>query len=170
MDSHNPDQRPDSPAPVGVIVDTNSPDGRLDLVIFPDGILAVRGTYVGVALRAAGAGMVGAGGAGLSGAGAAGAGAAGGAVAGRTYEEKRLSKLLVKPRSQILTEDPKSNFIPVDLITALVLRKRWYGHSLRVITKDKPTERKYSWKPALNKFARVQAMLQATFDDLVTMG
>ena len=58
--------------PLGVIVDTNS-GGRFDLIVYEDGILGVKGTYVGVALRAGGAGMVGGGGSGLSGAAAAGA-------------------------------------------------------------------------------------------------
>ena len=53
-------------APLGVIVDTNS-GGRFDLIVYEDGILGVKGTYVGVALRAGGAGMVGGGGSGLSG-------------------------------------------------------------------------------------------------------
>ena|ERR1035437_9500490 len=61
--------------PLGVIVDTNS-GGRFDLIMYEDGILGVKGTYVGVALRAGGAGMVGGGGSGLSGAAAAGAGSA----------------------------------------------------------------------------------------------
>ena len=43
---------------LGAIVDTNS-GGGFDLIVYEDGILAVKGTYVGVALRAGGAGMVG---------------------------------------------------------------------------------------------------------------
>jgi hypothetical protein len=43
----------DTEALPGAIVDTNS-TGRFELVISRDGILAVTGTYLGVALRAAG--------------------------------------------------------------------------------------------------------------------
>jgi len=39
---------------LGAIVDTNS-GGGFDLIVYEDGILAVKGTYVGVALRAGGA-------------------------------------------------------------------------------------------------------------------
>jgi hypothetical protein len=149
--------------PLGVIVDTNS-GGRFDRIVYEDGILGVKGTYVGVALRAGGAGMVG-GGSGLSGAAAAGAGSAGGTRAGRGYEHKRVSKLLTMPRSEVLTGDPKNHFIPVEEIAGLVLRKRWHGHSLTIVTRDHPSGRKYSWKPALNNFDRVCGMLEAKFGE-----
>src|SRR5450631_3883119 len=103
--------------PLGVIVDMNS-GGRFDLIVYEDGILGVRGTYVGVALRAGGAGMVG-GGSGLSGAAAAGAGSAGGTLAGRGYEQKRVSKLVAMPRSEVLSSDPKNHFIPAEEIVGL---------------------------------------------------
>ena len=90
--------------PLGAIVDTNS-GGRFDLSAYEDGFLGVKGTYVGVALRAGGAGMVG-GGSGLSGAAAAGAGSAGGTLAGRGFEQKRISKLLAMPRSEVFAGDP----------------------------------------------------------------
>ena len=143
--------------------------GRFDLVVYEDGILAVKGTYVGVALRAGGAGMVGAGGAGLSGATAAGGGAFGGTLAGRSYEENRLSKVLARPRAEVLSDDPKNHFISGDAIVGLVVRKRWHGHSLTIMTTDQPTGRKYSWKPALNNFARVRGMLQAKFGELLAI-
>ena len=50
----------DERVPFGVIFDTTS-KGRFDLVIYDDGLLAVKGTYAGVALRGAGAGLSGAG-------------------------------------------------------------------------------------------------------------
>jgi len=149
--------------PLGVIVDTNS-GGRFDLIVYEDGILGVKGTYVGVALRAGGAGMVG-GGSGLSGAAAAGAGSAGGIRAGRGYEQKRVSKLLTMPRSEVLAGDPKNHFVPVEQIAGLVLRKRWHGHSLTIATRDHPSGRKYSWKPALNNFDQVRSMLEAKFGE-----
>lgn len=150
--------------PLGVIVDTNS-GGRFDLIVYEDGILGVKGTYVGVALRAGGAGMVGGGGSGLSGAAAAGAGSAGGTRAGRGYEQKRVSKLLKMPRSEVLAGDPKNHFVPVEQIAGLVLRKRWHGHSLTIATRDHPSGRKYSWKPALNNFDQVCSMLEAKFGE-----
>ena len=39
--------------PLGAICDTNS-KGRFDLILYEDGLLAVKGTYTGVALRGAG--------------------------------------------------------------------------------------------------------------------
>jgi hypothetical protein len=142
--------------PLGVIVDTNS-GGRFDLIVYEDGILGVKGTYVGVALRA--------GGSGLSGAAAAGAGSAGGTRAGRGYEQKRVSKSLTMPRSEVLAGDPKNHFVPVEQIAGLVLRKRWHGHSLTIATRDHPSGRKYSWKPALNNFDQVYSMLEAKFGE-----
>jgi hypothetical protein len=150
--------------PLGVIVDTNS-GGRFDLIVYEDGILGVKGTYVGVALRAGGAGMVGSGGSGLSGAAAAGTGSAGGTRAGRVYEQKRVSKSLTMPRSEVLAGDPKNHFVPVEQIAGLVLRKRWQGHSLTIATRDHPSGRKYSWKPALNNFDQVYSMLEAKFGE-----
>ena len=150
--------------PLGVIVDTNS-GGRFDLIVYEDGILGVKGTYVGVALRAGGAGMVGGGGSGLSGGAAVGAGSAGGTLACRGFEQKRVSKLLAMPRSDVLAGDPANHFIPVEEVVGLVLRKRWHGHSLTIVTRDQPTGRKYCWKPALNNFDRVCGMLQAKFGE-----
>jgi hypothetical protein len=155
--------------PLGVIVDTNS-GGRFDLIVYEDGILGVKGTYVGVALRAGGAGMVGGGGSGLSGAAAAGAGSAGGTRAGRGYEQKRVSKLLTMPRSEVLAGDPKNHFVPVEHIAGRVLRKRWHGHSLTIATRDHPSGRKYSWKPALNNFDQVCSMLEANFGESLAVG
>jgi hypothetical protein len=144
--------------PLGVIVDTNS-GGRFDLIVYEDGILGVKGTYVGVALRAGGAGMVGGGGSGLSGA------TAGGIRAGRGYEQKRVSKLLTMPRSEVLADDPKNHFVPVEQIAGLVLRKRWHDHALTIATRDHPSGRKYNWKPALNNFDQVCSMLEAKFGE-----
>lgn len=144
----------DSKQPLGVIVDTNS-KGRFDLIIYDDGILAVKGTYVGVALRGGGAGMVGAGGGGLGGAATAGAGAAGGAAGAKNYEGKRLAKLLEHPRPEIVDLDPKNFFVPQDVITGIVLRKRWHGCSLTINTQGDTDGRKFSWKPALNNFSYV---------------
>jgi hypothetical protein len=39
--------------PLGVIFNTNS-RGRFDLLVYDDGLLAIRGTYVGVAMRGGG--------------------------------------------------------------------------------------------------------------------
>jgi hypothetical protein len=132
--------------------------------VYEDGILGVKGTYVGVVLRAGGAGMVGSG-SGLSGTAAAGAGSAGGTLAGRGFQQKRVSKLLAMPRSEVLAGDPENHFIPVEEVVGLVLRKRWHGHSLTIVTRNQPTGRKYSWKPALNNFDRVCGMLQAKFGE-----
>jgi hypothetical protein len=152
----------------GVIVDTNS-KGRFDLIVYTDGILAVPGTYVGVALRAGGAGMGGAGGGSPASAGViAGTGAAIGAAGGRTYETGRLAKTLARPRSEVLEAEPKSFFVDRGKIVGLVLRKRWYGCSLAVKTQDQPDGRKFEWKPALNNFSNVRNAVEEAFGDLVS--
>jgi len=146
-------------ASVGAIFDTNS-DGRFDLVIYGDGILAVKGSYLSVALRAAGAGMVGGGGA------SAGAAAGEGARAGKSYEERRLAKLLdANSRTELVVHD-KNHFIPRDTFDRLVLRRGWTECSLTVVSRDVP-DRSYRWKPALNDFGAVEEALRSAFGDAV---
>jgi len=148
--------------PLGVIVDTNSA-GRFDLVLYEDGILAVRGTYMGVALRAGGIGMVGGGPA------AAGGGAATGNLAGRGHEGARLSNLLQEPRSAVLRDHASNHFIPVDSVLRVALKNRWHEHSLTISTREHPDGRKYVWKPALNDFKRARTMLEAKFGALLVV-
>lgn len=152
------------PGPIGAIFNTNS-RGRFDLVIYNDGILGVRGSYWGVALRAGGVGMVGAGGGGVaSGAVAGGAGGLGSRGA-RSYETKRLSRILSRPRHEIIDSDDRSFFIQEDVITKAVLRKRWHGCSLTIKTDVDTAERDFSWKPALNNFAYVRDVLTAAIGE-----
>ncbi len=145
-----------------MIVDTNS-HGRFDLVVYMDGFLAVKGTYVGVALRSAGAGI----GAGAGGAVAAGTGASAGLAAGESYETKRLTRVVGFDRTELAKEQPNF-FIALETILGLVLRKRWYGHSRTIRTRDHDAVRRFDWKPALNNFDRVRELLDCTFPRLVT--
>jgi hypothetical protein len=115
--------RDDEPIPVGAIFDTNS-KGRFDLVIYGDGLLAVKGTYLGVALRGAGAGI-------------GGSGAGIGAASGSSYERNRLAEKLRAGRREVLT-DPPTFFVPRESISDLALLKRWHGHSLIVRTNEDP--------------------------------
>jgi hypothetical protein len=135
---------PDDHAPIGAIFDTNS-NGRFDLVIYPDGLL------VGVALLGAGAG---AGGAGI------------GQASGQSYERRRLAAKLDHPRDQLIKERPNF-FIPRETIVDLVLRKRWYGHSLKVRTHTGDPGRTFAWKPKLNRFKEIERLLEAAFPGLV---
>ena len=155
-----------SQAPLGAIVDTNS-KGRYDLLVYSDGILAVRGTYVGVALRSAGVGMVGAGGGGIGGAATAGAGAAAGEFGGKSYEDKRLDRVLGHSRDEIAKLDSNNFFVGKEQITGVVLRKRWHGCSLILKTVENPGGRRFSWKPALNRFQAVREVVAAAFGPLV---
>lgn len=152
--------------PLGVVHDTNS-HGRFDLIIYEDGILAVKGTYVGVMLLGAGAGMAGAGGSGLGGAIAAGTGAAAGSTASNSYERKRLAKLLSQPRADIIASNAANFFIARTDITGVVLHKRWHGCSATIRMQADPDGRKFSWKPALNKFSSVRDILETAFGDKV---
>ena len=146
--------------PRGAIFDTNS-GGRFDLVVYDDGLLAVRGTYIGVALRGAGAGGVGTGGA-----VGAGLGSGIGSSAAKSYENKRLEKLLQRPRGELI-DDPVSFFIEKEAVTDVILRKRWHGCSLTVCTRADTGGRKFSWKPALNNFAAVEHLLTDVFGERV---
>jgi hypothetical protein len=141
---------PDDHAPIGAIFDTNS-NGRFDLVIYPDGLLGIKGTYVGVALLGAGAG---AGGAGI------------GQASGQSYERRRLAAKLDHPRDQLIKERPNF-FIPRETIVDLVLRKRSYGHSLKVRTHTGDPGRTFAWKPKLNRFKEIERLLGAAFPGLV---
>jgi len=144
------------PQPKGAIFDTNSKD-RFDLVVYDDGLLVVKGTYTGVALRGAGAGMVGTGGGGLGGSVAAG---------GRAWEAKRLARLLTTARPELAGKEPNF-FIPRQAIVRLMLRKRWYRHSLIVRTHENSAGRRFDWKPRLNNFGEVQEVLASTFPGLL---
>ena len=144
-------ERDDEPTPVSAIFDTNS-KGRFDVVVYEDGLLAIKGTYVGVALRGAGAGL-------------GGPGAGIGAASGSSYERTRLAEKLRAGRQKLLS-DPSTFFVPRESIVELALRKRWHGHSLIVRTNDHP-DRKFDWKPALNNFATVEQQLRSAFPDLV---
>jgi hypothetical protein len=135
-----------SPAPLGAIFDTNS-RGRFDLVVYGDGLLAVKGSYKGVALRAAGVG---------SGAAAAGW------SAGTTYEMTRLKGMLKDGREHALAQK-SSFFIPDDSIVGLTLRKRWYGHSLTVRTQNEISGRKFEWKQKLNDFDHIEKLLRCAY-------
>jgi hypothetical protein len=149
---------PDNRPPRGAILDTTS-NGRFDLVVYDDGLLAVKGTYVGVMLRGAGAG--------LGSAGRGGAGVALGSSAGVSYEAKRLARVLESGREQLVRQEPNF-FIARDSILSLTLRKRWHGHCLTIRTAEDPAGRKFEWKPALNKFSQVQELLAIAFGDRVT--
>jgi hypothetical protein len=136
------------PRPVGAIFDTNS-QGRFDLVVYDDGLLAIKGTYVRAALRGAGAAT-------------AGTGLPGGFATGGTYEAKRLARVLESERAALVMKPPNF-FISRDAIVGLVLRRRWYRHSLSVLTHESAAERRFDWKPMLNNFAQVQELLASTF-------
>jgi hypothetical protein len=142
--------------PTGAIFDTNS-KGRFDLVVYDDGLLAVKGTYTGVALRGASAGMVGTGGGGLAGSVAAG---------GRGWEAQRLARVLATGRPELAGKKPNF-FIPRHAIVSLMLRKRWYRHSLIVRTHENTAGRRFDWKPRLNNFGEVQEILTSTFPGLL---
>jgi hypothetical protein len=141
------------PHPIGAIFDTNC-HGRFDLVVYEDGLLAVKGTNIGVALRGAGPGAVGAG-AGLGGAVAAGTGGSASFARGRTYEAKRLARVLESARAELVDQNP-NRFIPRETIISLMLRERWYGHSLTVRKGEHTAGQRFDWKPKLNDFAQVQ--------------
>lgn len=138
--------------PLGAIFDTNS-SGRFDLVVYDDGLLAVTGSYVGVALRGAAAG-------------AQTGGVSPGWAAGESYETKRLARVLQTARADLIHTEPNF-FIPRASIVNLVLRKRWHGHSLIVTTDEEPDGRRFDWKPKLNNFAGVEELLTSAFPGLV---
>jgi hypothetical protein len=151
--------------PLGVILNTNS-RGRFDLLVYDDGLLAIRGTYIGVALRGGGAGMAGIGSR-LTGAAAAGAGTAAGWSGATGYEGKRIGKILQRSRVELVEADKVNFFIPRSSVSGVVLRKRWYGCSLTVRTDADPAGRRFTWKPALNNFAHVRDLTLAAFGDLL---
>jgi hypothetical protein len=155
-----------SPQPLGVIVDAMS-RGICDLLIYPDGILVVKGTYRGLLLRGAGAGMAAAGGGRMGSALAAGGGSAAGWRAGQSYEGKRLAKLLQQPRPIIVRSNDKNCFIPRESLTHILLRRRWHGGAMTIATSNQPEERTFTWKPTVNDFARVGSLVREAFGQIV---
>jgi hypothetical protein len=157
-----------SKQPLGVIFDTNS-SGRFDLLIYDDGLLAVRGNYVGVALLGAGAGLGGAVG-GLAGGGIVGAGAAVGHTRPKGYRGKRIAKLLQRSRQELLEEHGVNFFLALTAMSGVVLRKRWHGCALTISTEAAPVEeRVFTWKPALNNFGYVRELAGTAFGDLLSI-
>ena len=146
----------DPQRPIGFVVDVNS-GGRFDLVVYREGLVGLRGTYLGVAIRAAGVGMVGAG----------GVGAAVGASAATTFEDKRLRGLLHGSLDQILGADPANFFVDQAMIESIVVRKRWYNCCLWLTVRD-CERRKFEWKPALNNFGVVESCLRDAFGGRVS--
>lgn len=135
----------------GVIHDTNL-HGRFDLLLYDDGILAVKGNYVRTALLAGGATLGGAG------ATAAVGGVAGIARLGRNRRDKRADSP-TPARAALLSAHPTNHFIDRAELTDLALTKRWYAHSVTFTTGDGRGGGKYSWKPALNNYRQVRQTL-----------
>lgn len=137
---------------LGQIHDTNL-HGRFELLLYADGILAVKGNYVRTALLAGGAVLGGAGGA------AAVGGVAAATRRGRFTRDKR-TELPSPSRAQLLSGHPTNHFIPRAELAGIALKKRWYSHSITVTTTaGAPEPRKYTWKPALNHYQLVRQTL-----------
>lgn len=134
----------------GFILDTNGA-GRFDLLIYPDGVLAVRGGYGDtVALSAQGA---------FSGAGIL--------SPSRPALPARISRLLPLSRADALAGDARNFFIPRSTLLGVELKKRWYGHSIVLITQTEPAGRRFQWKPAFNRFEAVQQSVSSAFGAIV---
>lgn len=150
-----------TPVARGCIFDTNakppSPKGRFDLVVYDDGVLAAHGNYVRTAILGASAG-IGAGGPGLA------AGAVAGTVGLRGYDLKRFAAMTRHGRDELLAAHTSNHFLPASEMAALVLRCRWYEHSLQI--ERVAGGRVYRWKPRLNRTDYVVELLTATFGAL----
>lgn len=141
------------PAFLGAIANTNS-DGRFDLLVYHDGILAVPGSYWGTVLMGASAGA----GAGLANAAASGLGAGAGSGVASAHDRERIAKLTAVPRAELLGRD-RVVFYADDSIVSASLTKRWHGHSLDVALGAGET-RTFRWKPAMNRFDLVASTLR----------
>jgi hypothetical protein len=143
---------------VGVIFDTNS-RGRYDLAIYTDGILAVRGNYVRAAIFGAASG------------GGVSAGALAGVVgssAARGVGGRRAAKFRFSSRRELLDANPSNYFVRQELITRLVVQKRWSSHSLEIHIDGAPEVRRYVWKPGFNRFSEVHRAVTIVFGDRVS--
>jgi hypothetical protein len=144
----------------GCIFDTNakspSPKGRFDFVVYDDGLLAIHGNYLRTAI------LGGSGGAGAGGPSIAAVGAVVGTEGLRGYDLKRFAATASHGRDELLAGHPSNHFLPVSEIAGLVLRHRWYEHSLQVDDRDTGT-RTYRWKPKLNRIDYVVQLLTSTF-------
>jgi hypothetical protein len=152
-----------TPAARGCIFDTNgkppSPKGRFDLLVYDDGLLAVHGNYLRTAILGASAG------AGAGGPGMAATGMVAGTAGLHGYDLKRFAATASHGRDELLAGHPANHFIPVSDIAGLLLRRRWYEHSLQVV--GDAAARTYRWKPRLNRTDYVVELLTSTFGFLV---
>jgi hypothetical protein len=143
----------------GCIFDTNakspSPKGRFDLVVYDDGLLAIHGNYLRTAILGASAG------AGAGGPGIAATGVVAGTAGLHGYDLKRFATTASHGRDELLAGHPANHFLPVSEIAGLLLRRRWYEHSLQVV--GGIATRTYRWKPKLNRIDYVVELLTSTF-------
>jgi hypothetical protein len=140
---------------LGAVFDTNS-RGRYDLLVYDDGILAIRGNYRNAALAAARGGTLGGPGFGL-----------GPSQPPSLYIPRILGPLIDLSRDQLLARDESHNFFtPTASITAVQLTKHWYAHSLTLTTSLGPDGRRYSWKPAFNHWPYVKELLHRALPTL----
>ena len=141
---------------IGAITNTNS-KGRFDLLVFSDGMMAIRGSYVGVVLRAGGAGSGAAPAAGM------------GWGAGGAYDDSRISRAMAVPREELLRQDSRNFFLELTKMTSVVLERHWYGHGLTVFSTTNPSGRRFTWKPALNQFHYVRDIVTQAFGPIASL-
>lgn len=136
-----------TPVARGCIFDTNAkapaPRGRFDLLAYDDGLLAIHGNYLRTAILGGSAG------AGVSGASIAVAEAVAGTAGLHGYDAKRFAAAASRRRHELLAGHTSNHFLPASEIAALVLRRRFYEHSLRVERVSGAWT--YRWKPRLNR-------------------
>jgi len=148
------------------VLNTNS-RGRFDLLVVRDGIVAVKGTYLSVASRAAGVGLVGAGGSGVGAAVGAGGGGTIGALLGKASDKKRAARLLDTPWKEVLELDSRNFFVSRDSIRLVELRKGRLGCYLEIDRSDVGRRQRFTWKPVFNDFAEVERVVYEAFGNRV---
>ena len=128
--------------PIGVIRNISTARAMLDLVVFDDGIVVARGS-----LRSAVRTMA----------------EAGAFRAGRVAVEAIVAPAREAPapdREAMLANDPSAELIPFGSVTALRLKRGWFGNGrLEIVGLDGST-RKFDWKKLYNDFDEVEALLR----------
>jgi hypothetical protein len=137
---------------LGVIRNISTARAMLDLHVFDDGIVVARGSLRSAVRKGAEAGVFRSGSAIVA------------AIAGpETGPDPALSD-----RDRLLAAHPSNAFIPFDTLTAVRLKKGWFGSGRLELVGTDGVVRRYEWKRIYNDFEPVEAMLRRALGPKLT--
>src|SRR4029079_1599063 len=136
-------------APIGLIRNISTARTMLDLVVYEDGIVVAKGS-----LRSAVQSMA----------------AAGVFRAGTVAVESVVGAEVTRPeaeRDALLAGDPPAEFLPFASMSALRLKKDWFGNGRLEVVASNGSKRRFDWKKVYDDFGDVEALLRRAAPSLV---